>query len=119
MLDFILQYIAAPAVALGITRLFGAAKAAKIRKGARAILGDEQNPTTDITDAVREAWVAANAEVIRAHAAQLAAEHAAGELRIAASVAAAKDAAKDAITSTIVPRDGTEKFSPAWPLKLK
>jgi hypothetical protein len=91
-------------------------KNAKAKKAAKSILEAVDNNITDPTVAMREAWVQANAALIKAGAAQLAAQVEANKIRVAASGIRAKLDATG-IDAEVIPRDGTEEFKPGWPLK--
>lgn len=84
-----------------------------VRALAKHIL-ETPNDTTDIKDAVRQAVVLAHYRQWSPQVDALAKQHELGKLRIRAAEAAAKKAAKG-IDATIVPRDGTEEFKPAFP----
>lgn len=86
-----------------------------VRHVAREILADDSDPTTDITDAVKEAWIRTQAARTKNAARALAREHEAGKLRIRESAARARENAKG-IDATVVPRDGSEEYKPGWPL---
>src|SRR5690349_18790991 len=95
-------------------RYFDKRKADKVLGTAKDILESSQNPTTDLGQAAREALVLAHHEaVIVPTVERLQKQVAADEIRIANTVAHAKEVATG-IDATLVPRDGSEEFKPAW-----
>jgi hypothetical protein len=82
----------------------------RVRKVAKDILESPTNPITDPQVAAREAFVIAHHKVWGAQADALVRQVAADKIRIAGAVERQRAATEGVIESTIVPRDGAEKW---------
>lgn len=83
---------------------------ARVRKVAKQMLASTDHPATDITQAIREAWVLMNHEHIAEQVEKLKLQQAQGKLEVNAFVQRAADASRGVVESTIVPLDGTEEW---------
>lgn len=104
-------------IGISLMKLLGERDAAKALDLAGGILGDANNPITDVRKAAEQAVIAMRQKQIDAMAAELERQRQLGELAIRAAEQRGRDNALPDVT--IVPPDGTEEFKSPWADKNK
>jgi hypothetical protein len=113
-MDEFLTTVVSVLATLGIQYFRTRVKNATAQRLAKAILENPAIPVTSIPKALREAWVLTNHQEFSRQVDALQRQAAASELRIAGAEAARAADASEGHDVTLVPRDGSETFSPAW-----